>query len=177
MAHDARLIANEVLRRAWALGHEPTQIDVQKIVYFLHGHHLRDHDRPLVAEPFQALHYGPVQQVLLDAFCKYGDEPIRDLAVRFDPVRRTEHAFAPLSDNASVETIERYLDRYLALGSFDMVEMTHADGTPWSLTVQAARNVVNVGMRITDRLIRERFEGIEGEGWNWQRGARSLQAS
>lgn len=159
MAHDSRAVANEILKRAWQKGFEPTQIDIQKITYFLHGHHLVDQGQPLVNESFEALHYGPVQRSLLDAFSKYGEEPIRELATKFDPVRRTYTAINQITDNVSIETIETYLDRYLGISSFELVEMTHAQGTPWSLTMQSARNAVNLGMRISDDLIGKCFEG------------------
>ena len=160
MAHDARAIANEILIRAWEAGFEPTQIDVQKITYFLHGHHLIDHGEPLVSGEFEALHYGPVQRLLLDAFRSYGEEPITSLAKRFDPVRRVEIDLPRLTDNAAITTITSYLDHYLQIPSFELVEMTHARGTPWSETMQSARNAVNIGMRISNDLIRKSFEGI-----------------
>ncbi|MDP3959913.1 MAG: DUF4065 domain-containing protein [Pseudorhodobacter sp.] len=158
--HDARIVANEILRRAWDFGVDLSQIDIQKITYFLHGHHLLDHGTPLIGTEFQALHYGPVQTVLLESFRKWGDEPIRELATRFDPIRRTHHEMPRLTDNASMATIDRYLERYLEIPSFAMVEMTHSPGTPWSETMQRARNAVNIGMLITNEMISARFEGI-----------------
>lgn len=160
MSYDARIIANEVLRRAWAMGYEPTQIDIQKIVYFLHGHHLRDHGDTLVVSSFQAIQHGPVQPSLLDAFRKFGAEPIRELAQKFDPVRRTWSDFPVLTDNAAVATIETYLPRYLEMDAFELVRRTHAAETPWSITVSEARKLVNVGMRIDNALILARFEGV-----------------
>lgn len=160
MAYDPRAIANEILLRAWDRGYEPTQIDVQKITYFLHGHHLLDHHEPLVADDFEALHYGPVQRALLEAFRDFGEEPIRALAKRFDPVRRVHLDIPRVTDNAAIATIDGYLDRYLMIPSFELVEMTHARGTPWSVTMQSAKNAVNLGMRISNDLIRRSFEGV-----------------
>lgn len=160
MAYDARVIANEILERAWEAGFEPTQIDVQKITYFLHGHYLIEHGQPLVATDFEALHYGPVQRTLLDSFRKFGDEPIRELAVKFDPVRRVSHALPKVRENSVIEVIEKYLPVYLEIPSFDLVDMTHAGGTPWSKTMQDAKIAVNIGMRISNDLIRTCFEGV-----------------
>lgn len=160
MAHDPRAIANEILIRAWDMGFEPTQIDIQKITYFLHGHHLLDHGEPLVQGEFEALHYGPVQRALLDSFRKFGDEPITELAKRFDPIRRVEAELPRVTDNAAVHTIGKYLERYITIPSFELVEMTHARGTPWSETMKSARNAINIGMRISNDLIKSSFEGI-----------------
>lgn len=161
MTYDARAVANEVLLRAWDSGFEPTQIDVQKITYFLHGHYMLEHGSPLVSTEFEALHYGPVQSSLLDSFRKFGEEPIRELAQKFDPVRRVRADFPRIQENAVIELIERFLPIYLSMPSFDLVAMTHAKDTPWTLTVQDARNAVNIGMRISNDLIRSRFEGVQ----------------
>lgn len=159
MSVDARIIANEVLRRAWALGFEPTQIDVQKICYFLHGHHLKDHGAAMIRTEFEAYQYGPVQSVLLESFRKWGDEPIGELARKFDPVKRVHVDLPAIEDNAIMDTIDRYVEDYLAMPSFLMVDITHAKGTPWSRTMDAAKNSVNIGMRITNEMIGSFFEG------------------
>lgn len=52
--HDARAVANHVLSRAWEMGFEVSQIDIQKICYFLHGHHLVEHGTPLIKTEFEA---------------------------------------------------------------------------------------------------------------------------
>ncbi|ULB08731.1 DUF4065 domain-containing protein [Cereibacter azotoformans] len=161
MAVDARAVANEILSRAWELGFEPTQIDVQKITYFLHGHHLLDHGVPMVQTEFEAMQYGPIQRILLDSFRKWADQPIGELAEKFDPVRRVHEQLPRIVDNAILETIDRYLAAYLCLPSFELVDMTHARNTPWSKTVDAARNSVNIGMRISDDLISSCFEGLK----------------
>lgn len=160
MAYDARAVANEILLRAWENGIEPTQLDIQKITYFLHGHFLLEHNKPLVSSEFEAMPYGPVQRNLLESFRQYGEEPIRELAMRFDPVRRTYSEFPRIMDNSVLEILERYLAFYLGFSSFQLVAMTHASGTPWSETVQRAKNAVNIGMRISNDLISSRFEGI-----------------
>ncbi|SEB54632.1 Uncharacterized phage-associated protein [Nitratireductor aquibiodomus] len=158
---DARIIANEVLARAWAEGLELTQIDVQKIVYFLHGHHLVEHGKPLVKSEFEAWEYGPVQRSLYDGFKKFGDQPISEFAEKFDPIKRTTAELPKLTDNAAVSTIERHLYKYLEVPSFALVEMTHRPDTPWSRTIESAKTHVNVGMRIKDDLILSHFEGLQ----------------
>lgn len=161
MAIDARAVANEILRRAWTLGFEPTQIDIQKICYFLHGHHLRNHGTPMIRTEFEAMDYGPVQAVLLDAFRRWSGEPIEELAQKFDPVTRAYSEIPPIEDNAIMATIDHYLSDYLSIPSFVLVDMTHAVGTPWSKTVSEAQRSANIGMRIDNDLISRCFEGRE----------------
>lgn len=159
MPVDARAVANEVLRRAWDLGFSPTQIDIQKICYFLHGHHLKDHGVPMIRTEFEAYQYGPVQSSLLDAFRKWGEEPIGEPAMQFDPVRRVHKELPKIEDNAIMATIDMYLEQYLSVPSFVLVDMTHAAGTPWSRTMDAGRRSVNIGMRIDNGTISSFFEG------------------
>lgn len=159
MAVDARSVANEVLKRAWILGFEPTQIDIQKICYFLHGHHLRDYGAPMIRTEFEAYQYGPIQSSLLDAFKKWGDEPIGEPAKQFDPVRRIHKDIPAIEENSIMTTIDQYLEQYLSIPSFVLVDLTHASGTPWSRTMEAGRSSVNIGMRIDNGIISSFFEG------------------
>ena len=158
--YDARVVANAILRRAWDRGYDITQIDIQKITYFINGHFLRDHGRPLISTEFEAWEYGPVQRLLYSAFKEFGDQPITRLATSFDPVRQVAKELPPFSDNAAVDTLEKYLPRYLDVESFELVERTHAVGTPWSITRSEAGKSVNIGMRIASETIAKHFEGI-----------------
>lgn len=158
--YDARSIANEVLKRAWSEGLALTQIDVQKILYFLNGHYLIHYGKPLINSNFEAWEYGPVQRVVYKAFKHFGDQPIDELAVGFDPVRRVQKELPTVNNNTAIDIIEEYLPRYLATPSFDMVRMTHEEGTPWSITVKNAETTINVGMRIKNDIIAANFEGL-----------------
>jgi uncharacterized phage-associated protein len=158
--HDARAVANYVLNRAWEMGFEVSQIDIQKICYFLHGHHLVEHGIPLIKTEFEAWEYGPVQRVLYASFKKFEKQPITEEATAFDPIRRTEKQLPPITENSAIATIENHLVKYLEIPSFGLVDITHASGTPWSETMSDAENTVNVGMRISDQKIQEKFEGL-----------------
>jgi uncharacterized phage-associated protein len=103
MMIDARIIANAVLDRAEASGRQITNLDLQKIVYFLHGHFLRKHGIPLVASEFEAWPYGPVHKTLYDAFRSYNDTSIEGRADSFDPVKRTRKSLPSLTDPAALE--------------------------------------------------------------------------
>ncbi|MBO6789504.1 MAG: DUF4065 domain-containing protein [Dinoroseobacter sp.] len=156
--YDPRVIANHVLEEAWNRDIDLTQVDIQKIVYFLNGHHLVEHGTPMVEGEFEAWEYGPVQRILLDSFRRFEDGPITEFAVAFDPIRRKRKTLPSISSNSVSETIDRFLDDYLEMGAFDMVDITHDENTPWSVTMQEAKHSANIGMRISSELIRERFE-------------------
>jgi uncharacterized phage-associated protein len=156
---DVRIVANAVLERAEAEGRPITNLDLQKIVYFLHGHYLVRHHRPLVEGEFEAWPYGPVHRVLYDAFRSYNDTPIEGKAVAFDPIKRKPRELPTLDDSEALVLIDEVLDHYLDMPTFSLVELTHGPGTPWSRTVESAEKKVNVGMTISDAMIEKFFEG------------------
>jgi uncharacterized phage-associated protein len=156
---DPRIIANFVLDRADERGKQITNLDLQKIVYFLHGHYLCRYNQPLVDSEFEAWTYGPVHKLIYDAFKVYNDSPIEGRAIAFNPVTRQNRELPELSDARIISIIDENLDQYLNMTTYSLVQLTHRDGTPWSQTVNDADNRVNIGMRIPNNLIRECFEG------------------
>jgi uncharacterized phage-associated protein len=157
--YDPRTIANAVLRRAQSRGRAMTNLDMQKVVYLLHGAFLRETKSPLVAGNFEAWQFGPVHKVLYDAFKSQGDAPIEAPARRFDPVRRL-HQDLPALDDAEVESfLDSNLARFLDIPTFKLVQLTHSEGTPWSRTMEAAERKTNVGMVIPNDIIARYFEG------------------
>jgi uncharacterized phage-associated protein len=157
---DARIVANFVLDRADDAGKQITNLDLQKIVYFLHGHYLCRHHEPLVDSEFEAWTYGPVHRAIYDSFKIYNDSPIGGRATAFNPLTRQRKELPPLSDQKIISLIDETLSKYLDMTTYSLVQLTHNDGTPWSRTVSDAESYVNIGMKISDALIQECFEGI-----------------
>lgn len=158
--HDARIIANEILARSDALGLPLTQLSLQKLVYFMHGFHIARTGKPLVEDEFEAWEHGPVQRVVYDAFRSNGDRPIEEPATSLNPVTRTMSVLPALADPNAHETLDAHLEDFLEIPPFVLVEMTHERGSPWWLTMQAAHNSANVGMRIKNDAIRAAFETL-----------------
>lgn len=159
MAYDARIIANAVLERAGRRGFRLTNLDLQKLVYLLHGAYLRQTGKPLVVGDFEAWQYGPVHRVLYNAFRHAGDSTIDAPARRLDPVKRTLSDLPRLDDEEAESVIDSTLPAFLQLPTHMLVQLTHASGTPWSLTMADAERRPNVGMVISEALILEHFEG------------------
>lgn len=158
--YDARIIANEVLRRGWQMDRHFTQLDIQKICYFLNGHHLIDHGHPMIKTDFEAWRHGPVQRSLYDSFRKFGDEPITDLATAFDPIKRQVKELPLVTSNSVQHTIAKYLDRYASIPAHELVGLTHRQNTPWDVTRTLAKEKSNLGMIISTDTILRHFEGL-----------------
>lgn len=160
---DSRVIANAVLERADERGRSITNLDLQKIVYFLHGHFMKLQGRPLINTEFEAWTFGPVNKPLYDAFKSFNDSPISERASAFDPVKRTRRELPALSDPDALSVIDAHIDYYLDMPTYLLVEFTHQPGTPWFRTVESADSKPNVGMKISNELIGRFFEGPSPE--------------
>lgn len=175
--YDPRTIANAVLKRAENQGRALTNLDVQKVVYLLHGAFLRETKRPLVSGSFEAWQFGPVHRTLYDAFKAYGDAPIDAPAKRFDPISRTFSSLPPLDDPEVESFLDSNLSRFIRVPTFKLVQLTHAEGTPWSRTMEAAERKTNVGMVISNDVIARHFEGDRLGGSKALRTASGARAS
>ncbi|MBR0672827.1 Panacea domain-containing protein [Neoroseomonas soli] len=156
---DPRIVANTVLSRANRSGIALTNLDIQKMLYLLHGEFLRQTRQPLVTGEFQAWEYGPVHRVLYDAFKSYKDGPIDGPARRLDPIRRRYVELPRLDDPMIEDFLDANLTRLLSIPTFKLVQITHAPGTPWSRTMEAGTKKTNLGMVISNEMIARHFEG------------------
>jgi uncharacterized phage-associated protein len=82
--HDARAVANFFLDRADRRGMRLTIMTLLKVIYFAHAWHLVKENKPLVAQPFEAWQYGPVNRVVYEQFKGYKSRPLDKKAVSFD---------------------------------------------------------------------------------------------
>ena len=80
--YDPRAVANLLLDTADEFGVDVTNLALQKLLYFAHGHFLKQIGQPLVQGAFEAWNNGPVHPAIYHAFKGAGREPsVRVLAV------------------------------------------------------------------------------------------------
>lgn len=158
--HDAKAVANAILKRAWRSGRAVTNLDLQKLVYLIHGHYIVETGQPLTSDQFEAWQFGPVQSDLYYALRQYEDRPVTEPVKAFNPVTRQSADIPDIEDQAFTRILDLHLARYLSMTAGQLVTLTHRQGSPWWETVEAAKKRVNLGMRISDSLIEERFEGF-----------------
>lgn len=158
--YDPRAVANSMIACAATEGLKLSNLKLQKLLYLAHGWFLVCENRPLVKGGFEAWAHGPVSRTAYHAFKDYDERPITAPATKYDPIRaRTTEIVVNIDDEAlfAIEETVRIFGRWSA---FDLVELTHQPGTPWSVTQDQARYSANVGMVIDDALIADRFEGV-----------------
>ncbi|WP_420410868.1 Panacea domain-containing protein [Roseibium sp.] len=159
MTHDVRAVANFVLSYAKKHGREITNIDVNKLVYFLHAWHLAKTGQPLVGAKIEAWQYGPVFRELYSQFKVFGDKPISSFAKKRD-AKTLELIDCEIDMKPELEAfMVQVLDRYLAMSTGKLVEMSHVSGGPWDIVFNHQAKS-NPGMHISNESIVEYF-GIQ----------------
>jgi uncharacterized phage-associated protein len=151
--HDARAVANAILAKATQRGIPLTLMQLIKLVYLAHGWSLAMLGRKLVKSPVQAWQYGPVYPEVYSAFKVFGSSPIAAPARS----RQTGELYSEPLDEDENGLIDAVLDTYGNLHAFQLSNMMHKPGTPWSETFGGGRGAYD---EIPDELIRAHYEQL-----------------
>ena len=81
MEHDARSVANELIRRAHDAGRDITPMQVVKLAYYCHAWMLGLYHRPLLEQPIEAWRYGLVVPEIYRSLRRYGGELYADPSI------------------------------------------------------------------------------------------------
>lgn len=156
--YDPRAVANLLLDLAHDDGLIVSNLALQKLLYFAHGHFLIRTGMPLVQGGFEAWTYGPVHPAVYRAFKSEGDCPIT-MRAQGRNVMTGELRSLPTPTDAVVNChIRDVLRAYGHLPPGRLVDISHAPLGPWATVVSQARDSVVLGMRIPDSITRERFK-------------------
>jgi len=155
---DARSVANLMLDESDRQHRTVSNLALQKLIYFAHGIYLCNCKTPLVSGYFEAWQYGPVHPGLYAAFKTAGASPI---TFRADSIDVFTGEVVPL-ENPKDATILRVIGHVVAtmggLSTANLVNISHAKGSPWSYVIEKSKDSVAFGMRIPDIVILERFK-------------------
>jgi uncharacterized phage-associated protein len=159
MTRDGRAVANFVLDHTDWLGVRPTNLSLQKLVYFCHVWSLIDLDKPLIRHSFEAWEYRPVLQYLYREFKVFGSSVIPNRARQLDPLSGRREIVPYAFDDVTLALLTRVVGFYGRLSAGMLVDLTHAEGGPWhKVWNQGGR--INPGMRIDDREIMRFYASI-----------------
>ncbi len=156
----ALAIANYFIVRGVESDWPPTQMKLQKLVYFAHGWHLGLYDEPLIEELFYAWKYGPVVPSLYLMFRDYGVSPITNPGrICLQTINMGYIDVAPeISELTRLKPfLERIQEVYGKWNGTQLSAITHLPDTPWSQVRKGkpedARDIV-----IPNNLIRDFFK-------------------
>ncbi len=148
---DSRAVANRMLEMSWEKGIGLTLMQLVKLIYIAHGWHLTlMNGVPLTLDKPQAWMYGPVYPPVYYGCGRTGSRPVTarivDKTIGFDVVgefsKETEEIMAAV------------VESYGKIHAFALSDMTHKEGTPWSITT-ANKPRYSI---IPDSLIKEHFD-------------------
>ena len=122
-----------------------TPMQLLKLVYISHGWMLALYGRPLISDPVEAWMYGPVIPKLYNKIKSYRDQPVKAEAL--------EGSFG--SSRAELDKYEEHMiaeavKKYGHLSGPALSRITHARGTPWSLTYDKTKTKIISNDMIAD---------------------------
>lgn len=156
--YDVRAVGNEVLIEAKKRQLSVTHLSLQKICFFVHGLYLSNLKKELVQGEFEAWKYGPVHRVLFHALQGSGDVPIKDLMVRVDPISGEKKGSLRVGSREDADFIAETASFFLKFSAGQLVELSHATGSPWHEVWEAAKRSPNIGMKIPNQTVRAYYE-------------------
>ena len=136
--YDVKWVANSLLQIDFQRKRRTiSPLKLQKLLYFLHGHHLVRLKQPAIDEPFQVWPHGPVIESIYHIFKEFGHEPITEYAYTWTPEGRVAYVLPPnLKDFHNLAgDIFRWYGRWSAS---HLSEMTHREGGPWHQAKKAS---------------------------------------
>jgi uncharacterized phage-associated protein len=148
MPYLAKAVANKFLELARQENKPLTQMQIQKLVYISHGFNLAlMNGEPLIDEDIQAWQYGPVISSLYDEFRGFGNQPITSDATitTIDDNFNINSTVPHITDGQTSELISAVWDKYKIYSGPNLSDLTHKEGTPWSITLQnnSFRSTIN----------------------------------
>ena len=152
MAYDVREIANLVLEIADGDQIPVTNLDINKIVYFLHGWYLAKTGNPLVSAKIEAWRFGPVFRELYSQFADVGSQPISFRATRRNTTTLEKEVCYPAITTEEFEFLEPLVHQYIRIKTSILVDLSHVPGGPWDKVFNHDTDI-NPGMEITNDAI------------------------
>ncbi|WP_417482358.1 Panacea domain-containing protein [Maricaulis sp.] len=154
---DPILAVNAIIEAGLRKGLTLTHLQLQKILYFAHAMCLVELRRPLIDAEFEAWRYGPVCREVYSELRCFESRPIEEPVAVLDPVTGVRLSCGSELDDALVSKIEKCVDFFGRYSAGKLVELSHARDGPWDTVVKAAECDVNIGMRIDNETIVQRY--------------------
>jgi uncharacterized phage-associated protein len=157
MAYDARAVANLILQEAQKRHFPVSNLIMQKLLFLAHAFFVVQNRRPLILAPVEAWQHGPVIREVYDAFREWRSDAIGAPAVAISPVTGLKSEVRIPDDPEVLDLVSKIVDHYGRWEPWRLVDLTHVKDGPWDYVVKQSANRANVGLRISDAVIRERF--------------------
>jgi len=110
-----------------------TNLKLQKLLYYAHGHYLARTGKPLFRNNVEAWESGPVIPAVYHAYKVCGNRPIE---TNDNPISRD--LFDDVEYNVLLDVLREY-GKYSGKG---LVDLTHMQGTPWETVYKGNNDII-----------------------------------
>lgn len=145
--HDARSVADELLRQAKDMGKDLTPLQVVKLVYLCQGWMLAIYDRPMFRQNVEAWKYGPVIRDVYDSVKYFGN----------DPVTYVLNAPYEKFEEEEKDVMARVLVTYGHRHGLELSRLTHLPGSPWHQTYKNYMKGQIIPLEVIKDFYREKY--------------------
>jgi uncharacterized phage-associated protein len=120
-----------------------TPLKLQKLIYFSHAWCLKLFDQPLIDEAIEAWPYGPVIPSVYHTFKGFGNNTISKPGESIDIGNGEAKITTPKMNNNDTEKkalLDKIWEQYSKIDAITLSNMTHQEGSPWSVARTNAEN-------------------------------------
>ncbi|MCM1226509.1 MAG: DUF4065 domain-containing protein [Clostridium sp.] len=122
----AKRLASYIITKCTLDGKPISNLQLQKILYYIQGAFYYRFKNPLFADKICAWDYGPVVEDVYKNYKKYGSSTINEIDVNF------ESTFDKENDSAnSQKTVDIVIESLREMDPWELVKISHEEGTPW----------------------------------------------
>lgn len=119
-----------------------TQLKLQKLVYLCFADYLCDTDKKLFTDPIYAFKYGPVVDTVYERYKQYGYKPIEEdkenIDAKISEMPAKSRILFAEDGTGKIISIDNTLRKYGHLTAGQLVDLTHKESTPWTMTPKRA---------------------------------------
>lgn len=152
--YDPRAVANLILE---VIHRPPTNLSLQKLLYFVHGAYLLRKKKALVTGYFEAWTHGPVHPAVYAAFKDFESDPINGRAFRKDLRTGELKEIGIPVDPELVNICDKVLTSLKGMSAGQLVKLSHASEGPWDQVYRRSKSERMLGLRISNEVIRARY--------------------
>ena len=128
----ALVIAKYIINKCFQEDSPITNLRLQKILYFVQVEAYKKCNGPAFEEEIEAWQFGPVVPVVYYEYCNYAGMPILECYNTIENI-----------DDDIRKVIDFVINKYAKYSVWDLVNITHANGSPWYKTyVSHAKRVI-----------------------------------
>lgn len=136
-AHD---IARYIVEYSNKRGKPVTNLQLQKILFFLQCSHMRKHGgEPLFGDDFEAWKYGPVIPSVYFDYSPFGGLPITEPVTATEDAATAEPTKVRRIDQSCIEDIASELESLLSKPAWQLVSESHRQGGAWDVAFAGGR--------------------------------------